>query len=390
MAHNTVGPRMVFKFFAISTRMVCIGFFAGFFLLNQSAFAVAAGRPIISGGTVKTADGQLLRGCHAHICKDQGGTLSYFFANRNNVIKMRDQAHLNCIRICVITPAWGGLSDFNATIPIADSIVANCEAAGVYAIINYHGTWVYDGTSAWDIRKMWDTYAPRYKDKPFVIYELMNETYQGAPPSGTANDWPTAQNVDIYKNHVRKWAPNNLVMGLLEPVNITANYGPFMRDVVGPACGIDWSAGKDAFCFHAYGGDASNIIATRNVVPTMNSEWSFSAEGWYQMQLGSYSMPAEWFERNNMSWCVWQDRGPTDQLASIMNYLIPDAVAKKYTWWTNTSAQSPQASAGTLQSLPKRAGSIAVMANGRIVQRQASRRATDQLLTWRKIIKMER
>jgi hypothetical protein len=279
---------------------------------------------------------------------------------------------MNVIRLANLTEGWGGFTTIDSTVPYDDAIVANCEAAGIYVIINYHGPWVYDGVSSMDIRKFWDFYAPRYKDKPFVIYELMNETYQGAPPSGTANDWPTNQNVDLYVNHVRKWAPDNLVMGLLEPVNITANYGPFMRDVVGPACGINWSGGKDAFSFHLYGGTAENIIATRNAgVPVVASEWSFAAEGWTQLQLGGYSMPSEWCERNGVSWMVWQQwqSREADQLKSVMNYLIPDATSKKYAWWSTVAAAPMDhqiAQAPEFDFVSHAAGMI--QANGRVVQ----------------------
>jgi len=347
------------------------GCVAGAALLCQPAFS-AAGRPIISGGTARTAAGQLFRGCHAHIAQSATEEIRSFFTDPANVIKLRDQAHMNVIRIAVLTQGWGGFTDINQSLPYVDKIVANCEAAGIYAIINYHGPWVYDGVSNMDIRNFWDVYAPRYKDKPFVMYGLMNETEQGVP-SGTASDWPTNQNVDIYKNHVRKWAPDNLVMGLLEPVNIEANWGPFMRDVVGPACGIDWSAGKDVFSFHVYSGTAANILATRNAgIPVVCSEFSFSGEGWTQLQLGGYSMPSEWCERNGVSWMVWQQwqsREP-DQLKSVMNYLIPDATSKKYAWWS-TVAAAPMVHDGVrapeFDFVSHTAGMI--QANGRVVQK---------------------
>jgi hypothetical protein len=187
--------------------------------------------------------------------------------------------------------------------------------------------------------------AQRYKDRTCVLFGAVNELFQHPPTSTNPADWPTSWQADLYKNHMRKWAPNTMIMGLSEPVNIEDNWGPYMRDVLGPAAGINWTGGKDCFSFHAYSGSASNITATRSAVPTMLSEFSFSAEGWTQLNLGGYSMPAEWCERNGMSWIVWQDRKPADQLSAVMNYLIPDAIAKKYAWWANTSAQSPKAPA---------------------------------------------
>jgi hypothetical protein len=97
---------------------------AGFFISSmlQTACAVPAARPSISGGTIKTADGQLLRGCHAHILRDVNSTQSRFFTIRANVQRLKDEAHMNVIRICFITPGWGGASSPDLGIPIADPL----------------------------------------------------------------------------------------------------------------------------------------------------------------------------------------------------------------------------------------------------------------------------
>ena len=349
--------------------------------ISQSLNAAPAARPIISGGTIKTPDGQLLRGCHAHILRNLTSAQTLFFTNRANVQKLKDQAHMNLIRICFVTPSWGGNASPDVDIPIADSIIANCESVGgVYAIINLHGPIVMDG-SAWDINKFWNTMSLRYKDRTCVLYGQVNELWQN--PGNYVDQWVS----DLYKT-MRKNAPNTMIMGVNEPVNMTANWGAFCRDYLGPACGIDWAnGGKDAFSWHAYGGDPQYVLQTKALVPTMCSEFSFWEEGWWSNEWDGCHMFAQWCEKNGLSWCVWQDRKPVDQLASVMNYLIPDAIAKKYAWWTNTETQTPRTPAN-LHSRPcAAAGSQTVLANGQVVRSQAGKTRLNQLSMWRKIIK---
>jgi hypothetical protein len=379
--------RSVGTFIQNSAAMIAAGAMLITGAMPLSVEAAPAARPIISGGTIKTPDGQLLRGCHAHILRNVTSAQTLFFTNRANVQRLKDQAHMNLIRICFITPGWGGAASPDDGIPIADSIIANCESVGgVYAIVNYHGP---VGSGVWDLNAFWDKMAQRYKDKTCVLFGAVNELFQDVP-TGSAADWPTSWMADLYKNHMRKWAPNTMIMGLCEPVHIQYNWGPYMRDLLGPAAGINWAGGKDCFSFHAYGGTAANIIATRSAVPTMLSEFSFSAEGWTQLNLGGYSMPAEWCERNGMSWIVWQDRKPTDQLSAVMNYLIPDAIAKKYAWWTNTETQTPRKPAKLHSRSGVPAGSRTVLANGQVVRGQAETTHMNQLSIWRMIINADR
>jgi len=334
------------------SRLIAIaGTVALLLFLHSAAFAAAAGRPVIANGTVKTADGQLLRGCHAHIRSTNA--ITTFFTDINNVIKLRDQAHMNVIRICLLTPDWGGLSTPDAQIATVDAIVANCETAGIYAIINCHGPFPTDGVSAWDLKKFWSIYAPRYKDKTFVIYELTNETFPGTTPdvlpSNGYTGWPTVATyiAQTAKSVIRPVAPNNLIFHC-EPVCVTMNWGPYLWNTYAPMAGITWNSGKDAWAFHAYSGTGSQyILATQKYmagIPTICTEFSFQEEGWTNGDLDGYHYPGEWCERNGMSWMVWQQwqSGEADQLKSVMNYLLPDAVAKKWSWWNIVPPSVPQ------------------------------------------------
>jgi len=195
--------------------------------------------------------------------------------------------------------------------------------------------YVWDN-STWDIKKFWDFYAPRYKDKTWVLYEVENEPYQGDAPNTTnPNDWPLNNEVSIYKEHVRKWAPNTLVMGVFEPVELKANWGPYLRDVLAPACGFNWNSGKDAFAFHPYSGtNPAAIKATQAAgIPIICTESSYPEEGWGNATLDGYHYPIEWCERNGVAWADWHLWNKADQLYPALTYLLPDATKKGYAWW---------------------------------------------------------
>jgi len=355
-----------------STRTAIAGGAFGIALLCQTAFSAAC-RPLVTNGTIKTADGQLLRGCCAHIAKGASEPIRKFFTDLNNVIKLRDQAHMNTIRICCLVPGWGGYTIRDSTVPYVDAIVANCEAAGIYAMINYHGVpQLFDGSSM-DIHNFWKFYSARYKDKPFVIYEIENEILQDPPVSAT--DWMIPGEVDYYKI-LRGNAPNNMITGFLEPVCEEHNWGPGIKDYFAPAAGIDWTAQKDVWAFHTYlATTAPPILATRNYgVPLICTEFSIPEEGWGNGDVGGCHFPGEWCERNGISWIVWQQwqSKEPDQLKSIINYILPDATSKKWAWWSTVAVDPSIRQSARVHDAFISHGSTKIQANGRVLKTSGS------------------
>jgi len=322
--------------------------------LFQPALGAAAGRPIIADGTVKTADGHLLRGCHAHISKGVTAEILTFFTKLDNVIKMRDQAHLNVIRICCLSPGWGGFNTPEEAFPYVDQVVNNCETAGIYAIINYHGP--MDTSGAWSITGFWSKVAARYKDKTFVMFNLVNEQVQCSEGPGggqlssvvlgvTPNGWSQSARwfVNLYKA-VRPLAPNTLIFGI-EPVNLACDWSTWLKSPYGSNAGLSWASGIDAFSFHTYlGTTGPHVLKTQaGGIPIINTEYSFREEGWPIGDLEGDQCHAEFMEKygiSHMVWQEWQGRN-ADQLQSVMNYLVADAVAKGYAWWTFSTPTAP-------------------------------------------------
>jgi len=350
--------------------------------MTNPLFAAPRGRPVIKDGTIKTDDGQILRGMSLHISKSYSSRNLTWGLNINNLIDVREKLHMNCIRLNCLDPRAvhdGRPTSAFATIAeeayYADSVIANAGAVGLYICLDYHCMGeVYDG-STWDIRNFWDFYAPRYKDKTWVMYEIENEPYQGAPPGGTANDWPTNNEVDLYKNHVRRWAPNTMILTGMEPVNLTDNWGPYLKNVYAPACGFTWDSGKDAWPWHPYGGTTSTAIKATwaTGVPMICTESSYWEEGDNNAIIDGYHYPAEWCERNHMSWFDWHRWDAADQLHTPLTYLIPDATSKGWAWWTSSTISRPHqtAPARDLDFVLHTANMV--QANGRLVKGQAQR-----------------
>jgi hypothetical protein len=356
------------------------------------AFSAPQPRAIVKDGTVKTADGQLIRGMSLHVSKTYSWAAVQWGLQKSNIQNVRDKLHMNSMRLNCLDPRAvvdGRPSSAFSTIAeeavYTDSIVALAGEVGLYIILNYH-CWgmVYDETT-WDIRNFWDFYAPRYKDKTWILYEIENEPEQGDPPSGGANAWPTSNEADLYKNHVRKWAPNTLILTGMEVMELVSNWGPYLRDVYAPACGFSWTSGKDAWPWHPYGGtNATAIKATQaSGIPMIMTESSYWEEGFGNAIIDGCHYPIEWAEKNGISWLDWHLWNRADQLATPLNYLIPDAVAKGYAWWTGTPVIAKQnkakETARSFDFISHARGMI--QANGRITREPMSTEENRPVLT---------
>jgi hypothetical protein len=344
-------------------------------LLSASAVTGTPGRPIVSGGTVRTSTGDLLRGGSLHISKTWFANNNAWGASPANLRLWRDQIHYNTIRLCMVDP-WAVLSDHpdqafstvDETFPLADAVVNNAESLGIYIILDYHCpnaflAWKGAPGVEWSAGNFWKHYAPRYKDKPFVLYEMYNEgsgcpaPWAGVPHDGWVGDYKT----------IRSFAPNNIVLHCT-PACMEADWGPWLKNTHAPSCGFRWEDGKDVFAFHTYDPCLTSAIKGPQAlgIPVINTEFSYPEAGWYSdASLGGCKYPAEWCERNGVSWMDWYSNNAADQSARI-KWIVPDAVNKGWAWWTATGVNNAPYPA-ILRSLdPIAKASGTVLANGRI------------------------
>jgi len=57
--------------------------------------------------------------------------------------------------------------------PLADAIINNADSLGICIVLDCHCPRYNTGKGEWDVPNFWTTYAPRYKDRPFVMSELL-------------------------------------------------------------------------------------------------------------------------------------------------------------------------------------------------------------------------
>lgn len=107
----------------------------------------------------------------------------------------------NAIRYPITPRLWFGANK-DAYRALADHVIEEVSAAGKYVILDNHSFYLPDD----DDIKLWQDAAERYKDHPYVIFELFNEpaacTWQQYYEGGTLtytgkNDWGEDESISI-------------------------------------------------------------------------------------------------------------------------------------------------------------------------------------------------
>ena len=330
-----------------------------FFALNSATNVVWAGpaRAIIQNFTPKTADGKRLAGFGLVYAQNAPQKNRDWGMDINHWRAARDSAHYNFVRFCDIDWRIGTRpTSIGPTLAMMDTVIALCGQLGIYVMLDYHayGNPIQDG-SIWDINKYWDVVAPRYKDVPWVMYEMTNESFQDAPQS--VNDWQIAGWVkDAYVNHIRKWAPNTMIFHC-SPVVMHNSWVSFLKQYPG-ALGFTWEAGKDVFAFHTYMNTTSQwILELRpNGIPSACSEAGYPEAGAGAVQLDGYKYEQEFFTRHDISWVDWVTNSQSWWAPDILTYavtlMVPDAIKKGYAWWTGTAVNPVAGNCPKQSNLP--------------------------------------
>lgn len=187
--------------------IVCV-----FLLLFAVVLPEMRGRVKIENGNVVADNGSPLRGTPFF---QDFFDMDHF---KNNKQEYRDYLetvvktyHMNAIRISPWIGDWENLNvgsqyyDYNKdkAIDFVDTVVDWCEELGVYAILNMHTRY---GTEP-KINKtkdFWNVFAPRYKNKTHVVYEVINEPNTENMDS---SEQKIENNMDEIYHHVRSKAP---------------------------------------------------------------------------------------------------------------------------------------------------------------------------------------
>lgn len=135
------------------------------------------GRVRVVDNTVVADNGSLLRGAH-------GWALNPVYKNLSWWKELRDTYHLNVVRLDtrITEPDTSSqledVVDIESLFEDVDVAVDRAEQAGMYIIIDNHTSCCIKYNPEL-VRMFWEVAAPRYRDRPHVIYEVQNEPVPG-------------------------------------------------------------------------------------------------------------------------------------------------------------------------------------------------------------------
>ncbi|MBN1698786.1 MAG: cellulase family glycosylhydrolase [Spirochaetales bacterium] len=286
------------------------------------------GRPELGNGTVLTCHGTILRGVYWSL--DASGKLP----DRESVREIKDfgmnSLHVYAERHDSDVPAGSYAEQM-------DTIVKWCGEDDLYCVITIGGG-SHNGMFELDFaRKFWNTYAPRYKDRPWVIYEIYNEPYTGWRPPYDAKTLAMEQ--EMY-DLIRRHSPDTMILLFSYAGLSTAE--DVIRDI--NRLEVDWS--NAAVAFHGYGGmtaenmqslkaNGINIICTELSISSSFSDEQVNAEEIYKC------------ETNEISWLVFMQikKGYLD------SWRFKEEIDKRNLGWKPDSGKWP---AGPSRYIPPR------------------------------------
>lgn len=340
-----------------------------------NALAQSRCRPVISGGTLKTDQGTLIRAVNAWTNKytftlsESAGSTALLNPAYYTDLKAN---RINAIRICATDGFqwrngwdgwnWASASDIAAAQAIYDQVFSLAAQNGIYIILNYHDVGCYHKQ---DIRNFWTAMAPRYANYKNVIFEIINEpsgdvtgTYPnyGTPVTTTGGWFPENYNnelclfeKEIY-DLVRGYAPEThiILFSFPNPTITWASSAPY-TDMLGAVqhftglTGFNWATANASVGFHPYltGGTSAWLVATKNAgYPVINTEQNLpNNEGSIPMDGEAYQQQT--MERLGVSWMAWTSTGfgPGSQYSDRWKpAVLPDAISKGYYWTADNFA----------------------------------------------------
>ena len=218
-------------------------------LVLSMAFATdalaARGRVQVSNNTIKTDWGTLSRGARCYLdIWDETHSQSDIDAMKNR--------GLNAIHIYAEFPGSGQAGGYNSA--KVDNVVNLADQNGLYVILTIGSGGDNGSYNSTFIQQFWNFYAPRYKDRTHVVYELCNE------PVAWSSPYPQDA-LDMEKNtfNLIRWqAPNTHIMLMTYacPVNPT--------QAANECANLGISCGNASVAYHGYGidGNENNALTS--------------------------------------------------------------------------------------------------------------------------------
>lgn len=178
-----------------------------------------------------------------------------------------------------------------------DKCVDWAENNDIYAIVNYHSKYK-TVLEPWKVNGFWSIYAPRYKDRKHVIYELVNE-----PESQSIQ-----QSMQGIYDHARALAPDThmILWSLYDPSEVTA------AEIKSATPTINYQTDNVSVGWHNYW-DNGNMTAwdraedyAANGLPVINTEfWSLRDRNELPISYGNIAENVRIGEELGRSWILW-------------------------------------------------------------------------------------
>jgi len=227
------------SFFQVTLGLVVV-------LVFSADVLAARGRVKIANNTIVTDRGTLIRGARVSLdIWDETPTASDMATLKNN-------RGINALHIYAEYAGSNKAGGYNAA--KVDKVINMADTAGFYVVLTIGCGGANGSFNQTFVTQFWDFYAPRYKDKTFVVYELMNEPQAWSAPYREAT---LTMEKNGY-NQIRKLAPEThiMMMSYSQPNNWTQAAAECEK------LGISWENASVAF--HTYGidGKEDNILTS--------------------------------------------------------------------------------------------------------------------------------
>jgi hypothetical protein len=227
---NKILGRLFFQGWIVIGLVIVLAF-------SADTLAAARGRVKLANNTIVTDRGTLIRG--ARVSLDIWDETP----SQADMTALKNTRGINALHIYAEYAGSNKAGGYNAA--KVDKVVNMADTAGFYVVLTIGCGGANGSFNQTFVTQFWDFYAPRYKDKTFVVYEIMNEPQAWSAPYNTKT---LAMEKGAY-DQIRKYAPDThiLMMSYSQP-NSWAKAADECANL-----GISWDNASVAF--HTYGID---------------------------------------------------------------------------------------------------------------------------------------
>lgn len=173
-------------------------------------------------------------------------------------------------------------------------LVEQLTAKKVYVIIDLHYVSDYDNLAA-KVFDFWRFMAPKFKDNPYVMYEIFNEPIY-------PNNWKVWKDTIAQPavNLIREYAPHNIILV----------GGPYWSSNILGAVEDPIDGNEIVYVAHIYNNQTPEMWNQRYLPvlkkhPLFITEWGFEPNGTEGGDIEFGVTLEQWMREHSLSWTVW-------------------------------------------------------------------------------------